>query len=162
MKAEDVQWVVNDIAELGVKIGDQFFWLYKGGSFVYPDGKHDDGTTIRWRLVGKREFGESCVPVYYWMHPNEGVPFPYLEGEGWQELPISTATLTASQLKAARALVNWSQKELARRANVGTSTVADFERGKRVPILNNLEAMRAALEEAGVRFQQDGVVLNKE
>jgi hypothetical protein len=25
-----VEWVVNDNAELGVKIGKQFFWLYKG------------------------------------------------------------------------------------------------------------------------------------
>jgi hypothetical protein len=27
--ANDVQWVVNDNAELGVKIGGKFYWLYK-------------------------------------------------------------------------------------------------------------------------------------
>ena len=30
LEPEDVEWVVNDIAELGVKSGDEFFWLYKG------------------------------------------------------------------------------------------------------------------------------------
>jgi hypothetical protein len=72
-----VEWVVNDIAELGVKIGDQFFFLYKGYSLVYGDSefeserpkdgiaKHDDGTPMHWRPVGKREFGECCHPVNY-------------------------------------------------------------------------------------------------
>lgn len=62
---EAVEWVVNDNAELGVKIGNQFFFLYKGRSLVYEDGKHDDGTPMRWRHVFKREFGECCHPVNY-------------------------------------------------------------------------------------------------
>lgn len=86
---EQVEWVVNDSAELGVKIGNQFFWLYKGDSLVYEDGKHDNGRPMYWRLVGKREFGETAAPVYYWMNPNLPVPHPYVEGEGWQELPAS-------------------------------------------------------------------------
>ena len=53
LKEEDVQWVVNDLAELGVKIGDDFFFLYKGRS--YQGGS-------RWRPVSKREFGECCHP----------------------------------------------------------------------------------------------------
>lgn len=61
----DVQWVVNDSYELGVKIGNQFFWLYKGETLIYTDGKHDDGTPMRWRLVGKREFGETCNPFMF-------------------------------------------------------------------------------------------------
>lgn len=60
--AENVEWVVNDIAELGVKIGEQFFFLYKGRSLVYGDNEHDDGRTMRWRPVYKREFGECCHP----------------------------------------------------------------------------------------------------
>ena len=35
LKDEQVEWVVNDSAELGVKIGNQFFWLYKGASLIY-------------------------------------------------------------------------------------------------------------------------------
>src|SRR4051812_24632158 len=67
LKEEDVEWVVNDIAELGVKIGDQFFFLYKGTSLQY-DGLHDedeDGNRapMRWRHVYKREFGECCHPI---------------------------------------------------------------------------------------------------
>lgn len=61
----DVQWIVNDNAELGVKIGDQFFFLYKGHSLVYKSGQHDDGSPLMWRPVGKREFGECCHPVNY-------------------------------------------------------------------------------------------------
>ena len=62
---DDVRWVVNDNAELGVKIGDQFFWLYKGESLVYEDATHDDGKPMMWRPVGKREFGECCHPAKF-------------------------------------------------------------------------------------------------
>jgi hypothetical protein len=60
---EDVEWVVNDIGELGVKIGDGFYFLYKGDSLVYKDGRHDNGEPMKWRPVGKREFGEVCYPI---------------------------------------------------------------------------------------------------
>jgi hypothetical protein len=63
MTEDDVKWIVNDMGELGVKIDDNFFFLYKGESFSYPDNKHDDGEPIMWRPVGKREFGETCWPV---------------------------------------------------------------------------------------------------
>jgi hypothetical protein len=60
-----VEWVVNDNAELGVKVGTECHFLYKGRSLVYEDGKHDNGTQIFIRPVGKREFGETCRPVIY-------------------------------------------------------------------------------------------------
>lgn len=56
-------WIVNDLGELGVKVGGRFFFLYKGDSFEYKDGKHDDGTPMRYRIVGKCEFGETCWPL---------------------------------------------------------------------------------------------------
>ena len=65
--------------------------------------------------------------------------------------------LSATQCKAARALLGWNQLELAQRANVGTSTVADFERAKRVPVSANIEAITAAFEAAGIRFVAGGV-----
>ena len=53
MKDDDVKWIVNDLAELGVLINGECFFMYKGQS--YQGGKY-------YREVGKREFGECCHP----------------------------------------------------------------------------------------------------
>jgi transcriptional regulator with XRE-family HTH domain len=66
--------------------------------------------------------------------------------------------LLPAQVRAARALLGWSQQELASQASVATSTVADFERSQRSPVPNNLEAMRSALEGAGISFPVGGAV----
>ena len=58
--------------------------------------------------------------------------------------------LSPEQSRAARAWLDWSQEDLAKRANVALSTVRDFEKGRRTPIKNNLEAIRLSLELAGV------------
>ena len=60
--------------------------------------------------------------------------------------------MTPEQSRAARGLVEWSQDELAAQANLGTSTIRDFEKGRRVPTINNLAAIKRALETAGVIF----------
>jgi ribosome-binding protein aMBF1 (putative translation factor) len=60
--------------------------------------------------------------------------------------------ITPSQCRAARGLVAWSQDQLAKHARVGNSTVRDFEKGRRVPMDDNLTAIRRALEDAGVEF----------
>ncbi|MFG1189244.1 helix-turn-helix domain-containing protein [Xanthobacter flavus] len=65
--------------------------------------------------------------------------------------------MTPEQCRAARAWIDWSQDDLARAASVSLSTVRDFEKGRRVPIANNLTAMRVALEARGARFVGDGV-----
>ena len=56
------------------------------------------------------------------------------------------------QSPAARNWLAWTQAELAAKANVGLSTVKDYEGGRRVPIANNLVAMKRALEAAGIEF----------
>lgn len=63
--------------------------------------------------------------------------------------------ITASQSRAARALLNIPQPDLANLAAVSVSTIRDFESGKRTPIANNLTAIRTALESAGVEFIND-------
>ena len=65
-------------------------------------------------------------------------------------LSYGTIMLAPKQSRAARGWLDWSQEQLAERANVALSTVRDFEKGRRTPISNNLTAMRAALEGAGV------------
>ena len=58
-------WIVNDLGELGVKIGDRCFFLYKGECIEYLEG-NDDGQPVFFRCVGKREFGETCHPFDWW------------------------------------------------------------------------------------------------
>jgi transcriptional regulator with XRE-family HTH domain len=66
--------------------------------------------------------------------------------------------LLPEQVKAARALLAWSQQELAAKARVATSTIADFERGVRTPMANNAQAIRDVLEAEGLQFIAGGVV----
>jgi hypothetical protein len=67
--------------------------------------------------------------------------------------------LTPKLVRAGRALLAWSQQDLAKAARVATSTVADFERRQRTPVANNAQAIRGALEGAGVRFLPNGAVI---
>lgn len=60
--------------------------------------------------------------------------------------------MSPEQCRAARAWLDISQDDLAKAANVSLSTVRDFEKGRRVPIANNLTAIRAALEKEGISF----------
>ena len=61
-------------------------------------------------------------------------------------------SLSPAQSRAARGMLDWSQTELASHANLSESTVRDFEKGRRVPSINNLLALQHAFERAGLEF----------
>jgi transcriptional regulator with XRE-family HTH domain len=60
--------------------------------------------------------------------------------------------ITGAQCRAARALLGWSRESLAEASRVGLRTVVDFEGGVREPRALTVEALRRALESAGIQF----------
>ena len=60
--------------------------------------------------------------------------------------------MTPQLSRAARAWLNWSQSDLADRANISRSAVYHFEIGRHIPHRATLTALRTALEQGGVRF----------
>jgi DNA-binding XRE family transcriptional regulator len=74
--------------------------------------------------------------------------------------------ISVEQCRGARAMLGWSQGELAAAATVSRTTVVDFERGVRIPHRNNAAAIRRAFEDAGIEFLAEngggpGVRLNR-
>ncbi|MBD8555435.1 helix-turn-helix transcriptional regulator [Rhizobium sp. CFBP 8762] len=67
--------------------------------------------------------------------------------------------ITPAQCRAARGLTEWSQEQLAQASHLGLSTIRDFEKGRRIPAYNNLQAIMLALEKAGVVFQGDSEMI---
>jgi transcriptional regulator with XRE-family HTH domain len=57
-----------------------------------------------------------------------------------------------AQSRGARALLNVTQPELAKAADLGLSTVVDFERGRRRVSDEAVSSIRTALEAMGVEF----------
>jgi hypothetical protein len=60
--------------------------------------------------------------------------------------------ITAAQCRAARALIEWTQPQLATAAGLGLSTVVDFERSRRAVSDEARGAIAVALQNAGVVF----------
>lgn len=60
--------------------------------------------------------------------------------------------ISPEQCRAARALLNWSQRELADRAGIGIVTLRQLEAGVNEPRRATLEVVKRALESAGVSF----------
>jgi DNA-binding XRE family transcriptional regulator len=60
--------------------------------------------------------------------------------------------MTPAQCRAARGLLEITQSQLAHAADLGLSTVVDFEKERRLVSLGAVKAIRAALEQAGIEF----------
>ena len=72
-------------------------------------------------------------------------------------LPLSILKVSINQIKAARALLDWSQDDLAKAADVSLPTVKRLEAaggmlGGRV---HTVQSLRSALERAGIKFIEE-------
>ena len=63
--------------------------------------------------------------------------------------------ITPEQCRAARALLNWKQEELANGAGVGVVTVRQFEAAAHAPRRATFSVIRRAFEAAGVEFIEE-------
>src|SRR5215467_8013025 len=64
--------------------------------------------------------------------------------------------MTGAQIRAARGFLDWSVRDLGKKAKVHFNTVHAIERGKSVAKPETLAAIRKALEKAGVEFTNAG------
>src|ERR1700722_13498288 len=60
--------------------------------------------------------------------------------------------ITIEQIKAARAMLDWGQEDLARVSGVSFPSVKNLERRSNKPRIETLNAIKAALEDAGIVF----------
>ena len=62
--------------------------------------------------------------------------------------------ITSAQIRAARALLKWSGKDLAEKSGLGFSTLMRLESLEGVPgtHVKTIEAIKRAVEEAGIEF----------
>ena len=64
----------------------------------------------------------------------------------------SLGTVTAQQVRAARAWLDLSQDDLAEKTGITRRAIQDFENGKRTPQPRTLRDFRNALEQLGIEF----------
>lgn len=66
--------------------------------------------------------------------------------------------ISIDQIKAARALLNLKQSDIAKTAGLSLTSLNNIERGVTSPRVTTLKSIKAALEQSGVEFiSQDGV-----
>lgn len=71
---------------------------------------------------------------------------------------VNRNTLLPAQCRAGRAFLGWSQAVLADASGVSRRSIAYYESGARQLTLRTRLAITAALEAAGVRFTDEGLV----
>jgi DNA-binding transcriptional regulator YiaG len=81
---------------------------------------------------------------------DEGTP------SGLQPAASGPNIISPAQSRAARALLNWSEADLAGKLGLGADFVRDFESGGREQPSGQIEALRSTLMAHGVVFSQEG------
>ena len=66
------------------------------------------------------------------------------------------AMIDAAQMRAARGLLNWTQRELAERSGASVATIKNVEAAVRDARGSTLRAIQEAFESAGVVFMEPG------
>lgn len=74
------------------------------------------------------------------------VYYPYMKENIYQ--------ITIQQVKAARALLDWKQSDLAEACHLSLTAINNLERGIGSPRVETINGIRAALEEAGIEFTE--------
>jgi predicted transcriptional regulator len=74
--------------------------------------------------------------------------------------------VTPREVRAARALLGWTRQQLADRAVVSLNSVIRFEQGAVDPRASTVNAIRRAIENAGITFlsawgDEEGVKIRK-
>lgn len=66
--------------------------------------------------------------------------------------------ITPAQCRAARAILDWSQPDLAKECDIHVQTISGFESGNNTPTKRTLETITLCFEEAGIEFMEgDGL-----
>jgi DNA-binding XRE family transcriptional regulator len=66
--------------------------------------------------------------------------------------PPLPPVLSAAQCRVARALLQWSQKQLCEQVHVARTTLAAFEQGRHVPSRRTLARITRTFEDHGICF----------
>jgi transcriptional regulator with XRE-family HTH domain len=75
-----------------------------------------------------------------------------------QHSAYSSGMITAGQIRAARALIGWTQASLAKASGVSEISIKNIERGATDPRSRTLAALQQAFDKAGVVFLEPGDV----
>ncbi len=67
--------------------------------------------------------------------------------------------ITSEQCRAGRAVLNWSQSDLAKESGVSLRSIQEFEANQRNPNPTTLQALLAALELNGIALSSNGASL---
>lgn len=63
--------------------------------------------------------------------------------------------ITRDQVRAARALLDWSLADLSERSGIGGQAISKFENGETDPLAKTVQKLQAVLEDAGIEFMEN-------